>query len=293
MFLTSRKARAWRWTFAALVAVLAASYAWYDATSALTHGGSAWGIGYGIVATALVLLLTAFGWRKRAYRSKAGTLEGWLQAHVALGVLAPLVVLCHTGFRFEDGVAVAAFAAMVGVVASGVVGALLYSTSPRLLTEVQSNLSTGEISERLNRLVASMARLASGRSRAFEGVYREVVAAGVPRGLAGWKLLPGRLPGGGRSGPGTPGGGGPAGGPRGQDGWAKLLGRVPPEEQESLRQLLVLARQHRELHLRLLYQERYKNLLDAWLWVHVPLTAALLVLIAAHVVAALYFRGIG
>lgn len=289
MFLTNRKARAWRWIFAGLVALLAASYAWYEATAPRTHGGSAWGIGYGVGATGLVLLLTAFGWRKRAYRSKAGTLEGWLQAHVALGVLAPLVVICHAGFRFEDALAVGAFVAMLGVVASGLVGALLYSTSPRLLTEVQSNLSTAEISERLNRLVASMARLASGRSRAFEGVYREVVAAATPGGFAGWKLLPGRLPAGGRRG--TAGVLGSAG-PDGRDGWARLLGRVPPEEQESLRKLLVLARQHRELHLRLAHQERYKNLLDAWLWIHVPLTAALLVLIAGHVVAALYFRGV-
>jgi hypothetical protein len=284
MFLTSGKALAWRWIGGVLLVLLIASYAWYAREAGETHGGTRWGIGYGIGASALVLLLVAFAWRKRAYRSKAGTLEGWLQAHVVLGALAPLVVLCHSGFRFEDRVAVAAFGALGAVWLSGIVGAVLYSVYPRLLTEVQSSLSTAEISERLNRLAGSMARVAAGRSQAFEGVCREVLGSAVPARLAGWRLLWGWLPGG-RSA--RAGAGGAGAGELG-----RLLARVPPEEQEPLRQLMVLARQHRELHLRLAYQERYKNLLDVWLWVHVPLSVALLVLIAAHVVAAFYFGAV-
>lgn len=286
MFLTNRNSVAWRWIAAVLLALLLASYAWYARSGGETHGGTAWGIGYGIAASGLVLLLVAFGWRKRAYGSKVGTLEGWLQAHVYLGLLAPVVVLLHTGFRFEDRVALAAFGVMALVALSGVVGATFYTVYPRLLTEVQSNLAPAETSERLNRLTASMARLASGRSPAFEGVYREVVGSATPRGLAGWKLLLGRLPGGG-GGPGAA----PEGG-RGGNRWTRLLAQVPPEEQEALRQLLMLARQHRELHLRLAYQERYKNLLDVWLWVHVPLSIVLLILIAAHVIAAMYFGAV-
>lgn len=273
MFLTNRKSVAWRWIAGALLVGLVVSYLWYDRSAGPARGGSAWGIGYGVAATALVLILAAFGWRKRAYRSKLGTLEGWLQSHVYLGVLALVVALFHSGFRFEDRVATAALATMAAVVLSGLVGAAFYTVYPRLLTEVQSNLPTAEISERLNRLTASMARLVAGRSRAFEGVYRQVAASSAPRGLAGWRLLFGRMPG-------------------EAEGWSRLLGRVPPEEQEALRQLLMLARQHRELHLRLAYQERYKNLLDVWLWVHVPLTVLLLVLIVAHVIAAFYFGAV-
>lgn len=279
MFLTNRKSVAWRWISVALLALLVASYVAYARSGGETHGGTAWGIGYGIAASAMVLLLMAFGWRKRAYRSKVGTLEGWLQAHVHLGVLVLALVLFHTGFRFEDRVAVAAFVAMGLVALSGVVGAAFYTVYPRLLTDVQSDLAPAEVSERLNRLTASMARLASGRSRAFEGVYRDVVVRSLPRGLAGWRLLLGRLPGGGRRG-------------FEPEGWTRLLAQVPPEEHETLRRLLMLARQHRELHLRLAYQERYKNLLDVWLWVHVPLSLALLILIVAHVVAAFYFGAV-
>lgn len=289
MFLTNEKSVLWRWIGLALLVLLVASYAWYARDGGETHGGTAWGVGYGVAASALVLLLLAFGWRKRAYRSKVGTLEGWLQAHIYLGALVPVVVLLHTGFRFEDRVAVAAFVTLGLVALSGVVGAAFYTVYPRLLTEVQSNLAPAETSERLNRLTASMARVTSGRSRAFEGVYRELVGASVPGGLAGWKLLLGGLPGGGGERPGV---GAAPGGGRGGDRWTRLLAQVPPEEQEALRQLLMLARQHRELHLRLAYQERYKNLLDVWLWVHVPLSIVLLILIAAHVIAAFYFGAV-
>lgn len=281
MFLTNKKSILWRWIAAILLALLVASYWWLARAAGSTHGGSAWGIAYGVTASALVLLLVAFGWRKRAYRSKVGTLEGWLQAHVYLGVLVLVVVLLHTGFRFEDRVAVAAFVVMGVVVLSGLVGTAFYTVYPRLLTEVQSDLSPADTSERLNRLTASMARLASGRSRAFEGVYRDVVARSTPRGLAGWRLTLGRMPGGGRRGVEAMG-----------NRWTGLLARVPPEEQEPLRQLLMLARQQQELHLRLAYQERYKNLLDVWLWVHVPLSVVLLILIAAHVIAAFYFGAV-
>ena len=67
---------------------------------------------------------------------------------------------------------------------------------------------------------------------------------------------------------------------------------IEEAEREHLRKLLALWRQHRELHQRLRYQQRYKNLLQAWLYLHLPLSVVLIVLVAVHVVAALCFRGL-
>jgi hypothetical protein len=58
--------------------------------------------------------------------------------------------------------------------------------------------------------------------------------------------------------------------------WARLIGLVPRDEQEELRQMLVVSRQRKELLLRLIYQQRYKNVLEFWLYIHVPFTIALL-----------------
>ena len=61
----------------------------------------------------VVIFLAAFGIRKRAYRSNFGTLENWMQSHIYLGLLAGVVLLLHTGFRFNDGIAVATFVLVV------------------------------------------------------------------------------------------------------------------------------------------------------------------------------------
>jgi len=263
----------WRRIFVVLLIAVSASYYFYQSRE-FAHGGSAWGIGYGIAGTALILLLAFFGIRKRWYRSRFGTLEQWLQSHIYLGVLVLVVLYFHTGGRFHDSIAVATFVLVAIVVLSGIVGAVLYVTIPRLLTEVQSELTVDEISEQLNALAKQMARIASGRSTAFQRIYNELIRESTPGWLAGWRLL---IASGRRK--------------KTQTGneWAHLLAIVPKDEQDELRQMLVVSRQRRELLIRLVYQQRYKNILEFWLYIHVPFTIALLVFAVIHVVAVFYY----
>lgn len=268
----ARSGAAWRGIFFVLLIALSASYFFY-AQRQFPHGGSNYGLAYGIAGTVLILLLAFFGIRKRWYRSTFGTLEQWLQSHIYLGLLVLVVLLFHTGMRFSDRIAVATFVLLAVVVASGILGAILYVTVPRLLTEVESNLTVEEMSDQLNQMARAMARIASGRSAAFQRIHDELTRQTTPRGLAGWRLLLSR-------------------GRRAKQeatDWAHLIGLVPKEEQEDLRQMLVLSRQRKELLLRLIYQQRYKNILEAWLYVHVPFTIALLVMTVVHVAAVFYY----
>ena len=91
----------WRRIFFVLLIAISASYYWYAAHE-FPHGGSAWGLAYGIAGTLLILLLAFFGIRKRWYRSTFGTLEQWLQSHIYLGVLVLVILIFHTGGRFND-----------------------------------------------------------------------------------------------------------------------------------------------------------------------------------------------
>lgn len=263
----------WRRIFVLLLIAVSVSYYRY-ASREFPHGGSTYGIAYGIAGTALILLLAFFGIRKRWYRSTFGTLEQWLQSHIYLGLLVLVILLFHTGMRFNDKIAVTTLVLVVIVVASGVAGAILYVTVPRMLTEVESELTVSEISDQLNQLARSMARIASGRSAAFQRIYDELLKQTQPRGLAGWRLLLSRL-----------------GRKKAQDSsdWARLIAIVPKDEQEELRQMLVISRQRRELLLRLIYQQRYKNVLEFWLYIHVPFTIALLVFAALHIGAVFYY----
>lgn len=263
----------WRRIFAILMIASAASYLWYSRRE-FTHGGSTMGLVYGIAGLALCLLLAFFGVRKRWYKSTFGTLEQWMQSHIYLGLLAFVILLMHTGGRFNDGIAVTTLVLVFVVVASGALGAVLYVTIPRLLTEVESNLTVEELSDQLNQLARNMARTASGRSAPFQRIYEELMRESTPGGLAGWRLLLSRA----RRRPRQDGG-----------DWARLLGVVPKEEQDELRQLLVFSRQRKELLLRLVYQQRYKNVLEFWLYIHVPCTVALLAFAVLHVIAVFYY----
>ena len=268
----ARSGRLWRPIFFVLLIAVSASY-WYYERREFTHGGSNWGLGYGIAGTLLILLLAFFGIRKRWYRSTFGTLEQWLQSHIYLGLLVLVILIFHTGMRFHDKVAVATFVLVVIVVASGAFGAILYVTVPRLLTEVESNLTVEDMSDQLNQLGRAMARIASGRSAAFQRIHDELTKQATPGALAGWRLLVSR------------------GRRKKQEAadWARLIAIVPKEEQEDLRQMLVLSRQRKELLLRLVYQQRYKNVLEAWLYIHVPFTIALLVMAIVHIAGVFYY----
>jgi len=261
----------WRRIFVVLLLITGGAY-WYYARG-FQHGGSKIGLIYGTIGFFLCYLLAYFGIRKRAYRSRFGTLEQWLQSHIYLGVLAMIILVLHTGGRFNDKIAVATLILVAIVVASGILGAILYVTVPRLLTEVESELTVDEISEQMNQIAKQMARIASGRSEPFQRICKQLIDEGTPGWLAGWRLLFSRM----RHKKGVP------------SDWAPLLRLVPNEEEAELRQMLVVSRQRKELLLRLLFQQRYKNVLESWLYVHVPFTVALLVLAIVHVVAVFYY----
>lgn len=271
----ARYGRRWRLLTLLLFVALAASWVWYRQTESFLHGGTPMGLVYGFVTLFLMLFLLYFGVRKRAYRSRFGKVEEWLQAHIWIGIFSFFVMLAHTGFRFEDKVAVALFVVISATIASGIFGAILYRTVPRELTAVQSNLTGEEISAQLNQLTKSMARIATGKSVPFQQIYYGLLKESLPGFLAGWRLLLSK----------------PAKAIEKKGRWTELVARVDKREQDDLRQLLVLSRQHKELHLRLLYQQRYMNVLDFWLYLHVPLSIAMVVLIVAHVWGALMWGG--
>ncbi len=277
MFLAGPRARRWQAIGLGLLVVLAAAWWWQGRVEPYRHGGSAWGLAWGFLGLGLILLLCAFGARKRAYKSTLGTVEGWLQAHLVLGLVTVPVALCHSGLRFGDRLAVTTLLVMLAVVVSGLMGAFLYAFVPRRLTEAGANRTPEEISRQLNQIAGAMARLGTGRSPPFQRVYASEIGETTPKALAGWRLLLGRRRG--RA-------------PREEKAWQRLLGEVAVEEREELRRLLVMSRQRKELLAALLAQQYYRNWLDAWLWVHLPLSLALIVLVLVHGGLALYYRGL-
>lgn len=272
MILPSKRAPFWRRIALGLLAVLAVSLALYLRATEAPSGGTAMGRAYGIAAALLVVLLFGLPLRRRAYRSKLGTVDGWLQAHLYLGLVALALAFAHGGGRFGDRVAVAALAVMVGVVVTGVAGARLYAIVPRRLSRIEGEMAPEQLAEAIEEQRRTLGRIAAGRSSAFQAVYRQLDRRLLPGPLAGWRVLI-------------------AGGRRrdGDDPPAPLLAAVPAAERAALEALQHEARRAIELRRALESTQRLRNLLEVWRYLHLPLATVLLVLILAHTVAAAYF----
>jgi hypothetical protein len=275
MFQVTRAKIRWRrWSYLFLALLVAPYLASYPTEPIV--GRTPRGLVYGSTGLILVLLLMYYGARKRSYRSSWGSVEGWLQAHIYLGLVALVAVLLHSGFRFHNIVALAAFVLLLLVTLSGVWGVMLYAIIPPKLSAANSNLTIINISGQINDLGRSMAALALGKSAPFQQIHANLLEAERAGYLAGWRCLSRRylekrL----------------AQDPAGS--FDHYVGSVPPQERTELAQLLALAHQRNDLHDSLIRRQRYVNLMGAWLYLHVPLSFALLVVVAAHVIAFFYY----
>jgi hypothetical protein len=90
------------------------------------------GHGLGIVGTLIILVgVSMYIARKRVkVMARWGRLKYWLEFHIFLCTLGPVMILFHTAFKF-GGIVSIAFWSMVAVVASGVVGRFIYIQIPR------------------------------------------------------------------------------------------------------------------------------------------------------------------
>jgi hypothetical protein len=88
------------------------------------------GLGYwlGIIGGSLMLLLLLYPVRKRVrFMRRWGSVRGWFQLHMVLGVVGPVLVMFHSNFELGSTNSTLALSAMLAVAFSGLVGRYLYS----------------------------------------------------------------------------------------------------------------------------------------------------------------------
>ena len=92
------------------------------------------GHGYGIIGSVLMLVgVITYLLRKRLRSwSRLGVLSHWLEFHIFLCTLGPILILFHTSFKFGGLVAIS-FWSMVAVFLSGVIGRFIYIQIPRTI----------------------------------------------------------------------------------------------------------------------------------------------------------------
>ena len=88
------------------------------------------GLGYaiGIVGGTLILMQLLYAVRKRVPALKfLGTVPGWFQTHMILGIVGPVCILIHCGFSLGAANSNIALFSMLTVAGSGIFGRYFYS----------------------------------------------------------------------------------------------------------------------------------------------------------------------
>ncbi len=150
------------------VAVWGAPYYLAPTAERLRHPLHVWfrpsgyiGQAAGILTFVGFLFMWLFPMRKRLRRATwAGPVPKWLDVHIGVGLMLPLVGAIHAGFRL-GGVIGLGYVAMLIVCASGIVGRYLYVRIPRSRSGVE--LGLGEVAAQQRALIGELSE-ASGIS---------------------------------------------------------------------------------------------------------------------------------
>ncbi|BAX79404.1 hypothetical protein [Labilibaculum antarcticum] len=106
----------------------------YHSDHQLLRPSGVLGHGLGIIGSLLIITgVFLYMVRKRIARfSRIGVLKYWLEFHIFLCSLGPVLILFHTAFKF-GGIVSISFWSMVAVVISGIIGRFIYIQIPRTI----------------------------------------------------------------------------------------------------------------------------------------------------------------
>ncbi|NCA86330.1 MAG: hypothetical protein EOM83_12270 [Clostridia bacterium] len=106
----------------------------YHPQYALLKPSGVIGHGIGIIGSLLILIGVFSYMARKRYRflGRLGLLKYWLEFHIFLCTLGPVLILFHTSFKFGGLVAIS-FWSMVAVFLSGIIGRFIYIQIPRTI----------------------------------------------------------------------------------------------------------------------------------------------------------------
>ncbi|MCK6449775.1 MAG: hypothetical protein L6R19_02765 [Alphaproteobacteria bacterium] len=257
-----------------MVAIAVVAYIVHQPTVGPPNGGTALGYTLGTIGVLLIVWLAWFGVRKRRYGLGKVKLEDWLSAHVYLGLGLIVVATLHTGFQFGWNVHTLAYSLMIFVIVSGIFGIIVYVRFPRLMTENRRGSTQRDLLAQIAELNAKAREISVTLG---DDIHNEVMASADKLALGGGALK--QLSGRDRNCP--------------VQHAVKRVGELvlglPKSDAEKGRTVLSLLARKLELVERVRRDLRYKALMDIWLYVHVPVTFALLASLAAHIVSVFFY----
>ncbi|MCL6251498.1 hypothetical protein M3P36_10650 [Altererythrobacter sp. KTW20L] len=255
-----------RWLKVALVLCLVVIVAYLLVDVQPRHNGGTWfGYTLGTVGAGLIIWLALLGIRKRNMTRGKWSLKAWTSAHVYLGLALIVVATLHTGFQFGWNVHTLAYGLMMLVIASGIWGISVYAALPAKLADNRRGMTKGQMLASLDALDRQLENAAQplGRAEAdlvIAALEQDAFKVGLVTRLSGRN-------------------------PRCRT--RRALEQMVASE-ETAKVLSLLRKREAQLdqirrHLRL------RAMLEVWLYIHVPVTIALLGALTAHIVSVFYY----
>ena len=249
--------------------LIVVSYALVDVTP--RHNGGSWyGYTLGTIGALLILWLTALGYRKRKMTSDHWSLKAWTSAHVYLGLSLIVIGTWHTGFQLGWNVHTLAWVLMMLVILSGLYGVIVYATLPQALSNNREQMTQMQMLEAIRAFdrqlhTAAQPLTPDDTAPVLAALDEDPFAGGIAARLSGRY--------------------------RGCATAAALrtLTLSRGSDAEAREKVVGLLKQKEAALTRLRKHLRIRALLEIWLYVHVPLTFALIAALSAHIISVFFY----
>lgn len=266
---------AFRWLKVAVFLSLVCLVSYFLVDVQPRHNGGSWyGYTLGTIGALLILWLTMLGLRKRAMTPGGWSLKAWTSAHVYLGLSLIVIGTLHTGFQLGWNVHTLAWALMMIVIISGIYGIYAYSTLPQALSSNRDEMTETQMIDALR----SLDRQLHDAAQPLDPEAAALVQSSLEQDPFAGGILQ-RL---GNRYPGCATRAAQAELRRAR-AYQPRMGDDPLDKIDSLlqRKEATLGRLRKHLQI--------KGLLQVWLYIHVPMTFALLAALSAHIVSVFFY----
>jgi hypothetical protein len=214
------------------------------------------------------------GVRKRAMTRGKWSLKAWTSAHVYLGLSLIFIATLHTGFQFGWNVHTLAYALMMIVILSGIYGIAVYAALPGELSTSRSEMTRPQMLDAVMKLDRQLQVAAQPLSHEDTEIVRRSLGDDPFRGGV-FRRLSGKYP-----------------NCRTARALSELRRRqtlATGEQAEALEAVVSILERKASALARIRKHLRIKAMLEVWLYIHVPVTFALIAALAAHIVSVFFY----
>ena len=238
------------------------------------NGGTWYGYTLGIIGALLILWLSVLGMRKRAITAGHWSLKGWTSAHVYLGLSLVIVATLHAGFQFGWNIHTLAYALMMFVILSGVIGVFFYVYVPRRMSNNRAEMGQADMLAE----IMSLDSLLDDAAQPLDNRYIPIVRKAIEKTKMGGSIF--RRVSLNNKGCQTR---------KALEFFRLEMRNVDSEARSNILNMISVLERKNSLLMRIRKHIRYKTFLQIWLYIHIPFTFALFAALIAHIVSVFYY----